>query len=161
MSGLHSHPQISFTSLNHCQSLDVGESPPECSLQRSRGPFFHKGPSRLQRPPFTGPKGGKKISLAKTPHGFSCDITHSSSCTEEALCLRALSSQHSELFGEAVFYSWVVAQQGRAPTAAPAPLPPLGVPQLLTSYEGKTSDKLWMLTGFSDHLPLGGQTQSL
>lgn len=66
--------------------------------------------------------------------------------------VRALSYQHSELFGEALFYFWVVAQQDRAPTADPGLLPPLRVPELLTSCEGQTSDMLWMLTGFSDHL---------
>lgn len=104
----------------------------------------------------------KGSAWLKIPMDFPVTQLPAAAAVRKSRAVRALSSQHSELFGEAVFYFWVVAQQDRAPTAAAAPLPALRVPELLTGCEGQTPKTPWMLTGFSDHLlSLGDQIQTL
>lgn len=73
--------------------------------------------------------GAKRSAWLKAAMDFPMTQLTAAAEVRQSCAVRALSSQHSELFGEAVLYFWVLTQQDRAPTAAPALLPPLGVPQ--------------------------------
>lgn len=128
MSDLHPHPQISFSSLHHCQSLDVGRALQNPACREPGDSSSRTAPEGYKDPLLLACSGAKRSSWLKNPLDFPVTQPTAAAAVGKSRAVRALSSQHSELFGEAVFYFWMVAQQDRAPTAAPGPSPPRGPP---------------------------------